>query len=149
MSRGDSSPYYPYWPYFGYSDLGPVQIPPLPQIVGMTDRTTGKVWYLCFDPAVGDRVCLVDTLPPGMVFRAKVYGPYDGPFIEAYGLRMGVDEVGGAPHVVFDTYPGDAAGGPWGFQFTAGNTQTAEILATSLVNLNAFDHLMYELVNLT
>ena len=80
------------WSNYGYFDLGPVQVPPLPPRVGMTDRATGKVWYLGTDSNSGSRVVLFDTLGAPDKNLALVYGPLDGPYLQGanYYIRLGV-----------------------------------------------------------
>lgn len=104
-------PYYPFWPYYGYFDMGPVQLPPLPPIFGMTDRTTGVVWYLTYNKAT-NHFQLISPNPFPQGRPAKVYPPFDGPWIGGFGWRLGVNNS----HLVFDnivTPDQDNAGGPW------------------------------------
>lgn len=114
------NPYFPFWPYFGYFDLGPVQIPPLPPRVGLTDRTTGKVWYLGYDSTAQTqqgpgRMVLTDYVPQPDAANFRVYAPWEGPFFWALGtqLRLGVDNG----RLVWDTAPSNFAGDhnqvPW------------------------------------
>ena len=54
----------------GYFNLGPVQIPPIPPVVGMTDRAgTGQVWYLFWDGE--DHLMLSSVLPPACQSRRR------------------------------------------------------------------------------
>lgn len=135
---GLSGPYYPFWPYYGYYDLGPVQIPPWAAIVGMTDRATGKVWYLGFDPNSNDRIALVDKLPLSTLITIRVFGPYDGPFIGSAGLRLGVRNA----RLVFDTFSGTAAT-PKAFNLAGDRHIWMEIKARAVKNPNILDHLTY------
>jgi hypothetical protein len=34
--------------WWGYTDIGPVQMPPNPQYLILTDRTTGQLWWVTF-----------------------------------------------------------------------------------------------------
>ena len=146
---GAASPYYPFFNYYGYTDLGPVAVPPQPPICAMTDRTTGVVWFLGFDPANGNRLTIsttADTLPFSKLRSYRVFGAWDGPFIESYGLRMGVDNG----RVVFEPFPGmDSGPGPYGFQLRNGNTQYAQVGATAIRTPSNLDHLTYAIFPLS
>lgn len=112
----------------------------------MTDRTTGAVWYLCFDPTNGNRLALVDTLPRSRLLTVRTFAPYDGPYVGDFGLRMGVDQVNGSTHVVFDTNARwDASAGPFGFASDGTRQIYAQLGATSIDNPNGWDHLAYTL----
>lgn len=93
-----TNPIYPFWPYYGWFDLGPVQLPPLPPVIGLTDRTIpGVVWYITWNNATGHlQIQDSDPFPQGR--PAKVYPPFDGPWIGNSGWRLGVD-VG---HIIID-----------------------------------------------
>lgn len=142
-TSGQSS-LYPFWSYYGYSYLGPTQIPPLATLCAMTDRTTGAVWYLCFDPCSDCRLALVsqDEIPFSLVFTTRVYGPYDGPFINANNLRIGVNNG----RLVADPSPGDSGGGPWAFDLAGNKSLWMQLVGRAYTNPNAFDHLAYESV---
>lgn len=38
------------WQRGGYTDLGPIQIPPMPTAIVLTDRANGSLWLLSFNP---------------------------------------------------------------------------------------------------
>lgn len=44
-------PYRKMW--WGYTDMGAIQIPPNPKYLILTDRTTGKLWWLTFNAPSG------------------------------------------------------------------------------------------------
>lgn len=68
----------------GYTDLGPVQVPPRPRYIIMTDRADGTKWLLTHNlvdgPDADGRIALSNTLPttPDKV----VYGAYEGPYVQ-------------------------------------------------------------------
>jgi len=69
-----------------------LRVPPRPTTIGLTDRDTGKVWYLKVDPAQTDsagnpRLALIDTLTYLDQIAAKVYAAYEGPFL-GRGVRL-------------------------------------------------------------
>lgn len=135
-------PYYPFWPYYGYANLGPTQVPPDAIYVGMTDRSTGAVWYLAFDPCNGGRICLVGEsyLSVTKVLVTRVYGPYDGPFIMNEGLRLGVRDG----HLVFDILPGNSGSPPWAFDLSGNHFLFNFLVPVSQDNPNTWDHLAYD-----
>lgn len=121
----------PWW--LRYFDLGPVQIPPLAQPFGMTDRTTGTVYY----PSIatdGTHIQFTTQAPPGTV---KIFGPWDGPFVGNYYLRMGI--AGG--HVVVDTFPADAGPGPFIRSGSTPVTLAAVLYGVNTLGGAGFDHL--------
>lgn len=133
--------FYPFWPS-GYRDLGPNQVPPDALWVGMTDRDTGAVWYMGFDPCFDGRICLVseDEIPYSKSLVTRVYGPYDGPYIGAYGLRLGIRDG----HLVFDQIRGSGGALPAAFD-KAGNHQLwLQLYAVAHSNPNNWDHLAYD-----
>lgn len=151
MSYAGSPTYNPgfwtWWPYFGFYDFGAVQVPPLPPISGMINRSDGSTWYLCWSPDQGNRLCLSNQIPQAYQARTKVYQPYDGPFLEAQGLRMGVANAGplGNAHVVYDQSAiGSSGAGPWGFGVNT-NALAAQVAAVSTNARLIFDHLAYRL----
>lgn len=76
------------WWTLGFWNLGPVHIPPIPPVVGMTDRAgTGQVWYLFWDGE--QNLILTDVLPPACQ-DVYVFQPWDGPYIGVTGWRLGV-----------------------------------------------------------
>lgn len=140
----DRDPYNP----FGYYNLGPVQIPPPLPVVGMTDRTTGKVWYLVYD-TTGARMALTDTAPTAAPLR--VYGAWDGPYIGSYGLRLGVDQVTfrgvTGTHLVFDAIDAHNAGN-CPIAVPLNSTSVYAVLeALNSANPNAYDRLQYEVLD--
>lgn len=61
-----------------------IRVPPIPFTVGLTDRTTGKIWYLKVDPAnldlVGNpRLVLTDTIALGDQKQAYIFDAWSGP----------------------------------------------------------------------
>lgn len=147
MAQGfisNQSTNYPFWDYYGYAYLGPIQIPPLATICAMTDRATNAVWYLCFDPCSDCRLALVPSnqVPFSLVFTTRVYGPYDGPFINSNGLRIGVRNA----RLLFEVAAGDSGGGPWAFDLAGNKSLWMQLVGRAFKNPNAFDHLAYESV---
>ncbi len=63
---------------WGYYDLGPVQIPPFPVRIILTDRDDGTLWVLTHD-ADREHVVLSDVFPTDTLYT--IYGPYDGPIV--------------------------------------------------------------------
>lgn len=76
----------PDWLGTGYWYLGPVSIPPLVPVVGMTDRTTTTVYFLYWNGTSG--LSLETTRSPASQ-NYYTFQPWDGPFIS--GLRLGVN----------------------------------------------------------
>lgn len=74
------------WPYgrrtrSGYADFGRSQIPPLPQIMQLTDRTTGKLWAVSWAISP-DRISISDELIPSGRSRRdgiRVYSAFSEP----------------------------------------------------------------------
>lgn len=66
---------------YGYTDLGPVVIPPKAQWFILTDRADGVTeWLLSYNSGL-ERATTTDTLPTvdtGYILR---FGPYDGPYL--------------------------------------------------------------------
>lgn len=71
----------------GYTDLGRVRIPPLPQIVVLEDRADGTLWALTHD-STGTYVGLTDELP-GTRKDFFLYGAWQGPLVPSdHRLRL-------------------------------------------------------------
>lgn len=68
----------------GYTDIGRIRIPPLPQYIVMTDRADGTRWLLTYNLSEGPdgdgRISITDMLPstPDVL----LFGPYDGPYLD-------------------------------------------------------------------
>lgn len=45
----------------GYSDLGPIQIPPRPQAIVLTDRADGSKWLVSFNTSSPERLSIVSS----------------------------------------------------------------------------------------
>lgn len=135
-------PFYPFWPFYGYSYLGPIQVPPLSSMVAMTDRVTGAVWYLAFDPCQNGRICLLSQseVPLSTILTVRPYAPYDGPFIGPNGLKLGVSNA----HLLFDTAPGDSGGGPFAFDKSGNKQLWMQLAGLAYKNPNQIDHLTYQ-----
>jgi hypothetical protein len=92
--------------WYGFTDLGPIQIPVVPQFIMMTDRADGvTLWWLTFDTTVsypdGLGTIAVTTTSPPFGFPYQTFGPYDGPYLNGdagfaklfvRGGTLGVDE---------------------------------------------------------
>lgn len=142
VGQSVDGPYYPFWPFYGYTYLGPKSIPPLAPITGMTDRVTGAVWYLTFDPCNGCRLALVPytSLNLTQLIVTRVFGPYDGPFINSNALRLGVS----SGRLVVDHVQMDAGPGPWAFDLSGNKMLWMQLIGVARDNPNAFDHLAYD-----
>lgn len=103
----------------GFWNIGPVHIPPIPPVAGMTDRAgTGEIWYLFWD---GESHLLLTNTLPAVCQDIYIFQPYDGPYLGSTGWRMGVTTASqpatpnspatpaGEPHLVID-FP-DSNGG--------------------------------------
>ncbi len=111
-----SAPWIPW--IWGYYWLGPTQMPSIPSWIGLTDRVTGKVWWLQLAPgqqglasdqlALEQRHLQLTDQAPGNSKTSRVFAPFDGPFVGAYGFRLGVANA----HLVLDTF---GASGPGPF----------------------------------
>lgn len=82
--------------WWGYTDIGPIQIPPNPQYLVLADRDTGQLWWVNYDPASG-LVGINNVLPcnspvdqprPGQInptpknySNCVVYDAFDEPII--------------------------------------------------------------------
>ena len=73
----------------GYTDLGPIQIPPRPQTVVLTDRDTGQEWAVSFNSTLPTHLSITDDFSTierleGVTRYAANEGPVmdeDGQFI--------------------------------------------------------------------
>lgn len=70
--------------WYGYTDLGPIRIPVLPQYMALTDRADGTVWYLqhTLTPPASDGygyISISDQQPAGR--DVVVYAAYEGPIV--------------------------------------------------------------------
>lgn len=112
LGNTTTSPYYPFWPYYGYFDLGPMQIPPLPRVVGMTDQVTGTIYYLTWSQA-SNHIILSTTIPGPIWGRfIRVYGPNDGPIVDSSGWFLGVSN-GHLVVTLFNNASRDSGGPIW------------------------------------
>lgn len=139
MNYGYGSPEYS--PY-GYTYLGPTAVPSDAMYVGMVDRDTGVVWYLCFDPCYGGRIALVDSseVPFSKYIATRVYEAYDGPYVGAQGLRLGIRNG----HLVYDQSPGSEGSPPWAFDLSGNRRLWLYLYPTNHDNPNTWDHLAYD-----
>lgn len=70
----------------GYTDFGGIQIPPHPQQVVLTDRTTGVQWALSFETSPVERISITTDLASiKRLEGATVYGPDEGPAFDQDG----------------------------------------------------------------
>lgn len=70
----------------GYTDLGPIQIPPRPQAIILTDRDDGTQWLVSFNTTEPERLSITDTF--STIQRregARVYEADDGPKMDEDG----------------------------------------------------------------
>jgi hypothetical protein len=104
MAYGGSGEEQASWPYYtwlgGYYWLGYPRVPPPAPLVGLIDSVTGLTYYLFWD---GAQHFGLTTQPPPNV-STKIYKPGDGPFIEGYGLRLGVAN----DHLTMDSASGSS-----------------------------------------
>lgn len=132
-SRQGATGLYPW--FWGAYWLGPIQIPPLPQPFGMTDRATGVVYYLTFS---SDATHLIFSTTPPSSKPIKIWAPWDGPFVGQFNLRLGISNA----HVVVDAFPEEGAGP---FAVTPGNLQqVAGVFATIVQRGADVDHLIVQ-----
>lgn len=68
----------PGW-WWGWSDLGPIQIPPLPPFLLLTDRVTGQVWWVQPD-ATFTHVQITTASPPAGQTQI-LYQAFNEPYI--------------------------------------------------------------------
>lgn len=72
--------------WYGYTDMGPIQIPPLPRHIILTDRDgSGAKWWLTFNlsPTTSDGfgyVSISSTLPPSGQ-ESITYAAFNEPYI--------------------------------------------------------------------
>lgn len=72
-----------------YTDLGPVQIPPLPQNIVMQDRVTFEMYFLTQTGDPGSLDLLLSTVVPSQP-DTVFYGPYAGPYLNG-NIRLYVE----------------------------------------------------------
>lgn len=100
----------------GYYRMGPVRIPPLPAIVGLTDREDGTIWYLTHDTdftriALNSDLSEVNIAPSDRYQDFIIYGAYEGPYLDkniqlmVRDGRIGYDYRATQPGVSFYGYP--------------------------------------------
>lgn len=70
--------------WWGYADMGPIQIPPLPYYIILTDRADGKLWQLSFNVATASPdgfgyISINDALPTTP--DKQVYPAFEEPFL--------------------------------------------------------------------
>lgn len=70
----------------GYSDLGPIQIPPHPQALVLTDRADGTKWLVAFNSDTPERLSIVSNY---VTIRrregVRTYEADDGPKMDEDG----------------------------------------------------------------
>lgn len=76
----------------GYTDLGHIRIPPLPQFIIMTDRADGTFWELQWNtdtPSFDGNgyISITDTLSRKP--DKTTYGPYEGPYVQEQNITQG------------------------------------------------------------
>lgn len=81
LTNSATAPFYPFWPYYGYFDLGPLQIPPLPPVIGLTDTVTRTVSYLYYNANTAVIVLSSTVLAANEKGSVQVYGIGDGPTV--------------------------------------------------------------------
>lgn len=142
-----AGPNYPFWPYYGYFNLGPIQIPPYPPFAGLTDRVTGTIYYLAYSPS-NNAITLVTTVPAGLKNWTRIWGPFDGPMVQAQGLRLFVSS-GTLSFEYIESGSTFAAGpGPWAFRTDGQTNQVAQLYAvTDPNNKNRFSGLALAVQN--
>lgn len=76
----------------GYTDLGRIRIPPLPQYTIMTDRADGTKWLLQWNTTHfsidGNGYISITTVLPSTPDKL-IYGPYEGPFVQEQNAAQG------------------------------------------------------------
>lgn len=93
----------------GYSNLGPIQIPPRPQAVVLTDRDNGQRWLVSFNSGAPIRLSIIDQY--STIQRLEGVRQYDvdsGPVMDDKGeiiliLRHGNLGLEYTPNPVWQT----------------------------------------------
>ena len=69
--------------WYGWTDMGPIQIPALPQYIVLTDRVDGLQYVLThtLSGGVAQSPATLSTTIPSSPDKV-VYGPNDGPYIQ-------------------------------------------------------------------
>lgn len=122
--------------YWGYYWLGPVQIPPLPVWIGLTDRVTGVVYY--FEIGIQTQHIKLSSTPLPSASPIKIYAPWDGPFLGQYGYRIGISNA----RLVLDQYPGESGPGPF-VRSPSSSQLIAGMFATNVIVKTGYDHAAY------
>lgn len=132
--QGGATGVYPW--FWGAYWLGPIQLPPLPQYFGMTDRATGVVYYGTFS---ADATHLIFSTSPPTAAPIKIWPAWDGPFVGQFNLRLGISNA----HIIVDAFSEEGAGP---FFITPGNqNQIAGLFATILTpGASDVDHLIFQ-----
>lgn len=70
----------------GYSDLGPIQIPSMPQGIVLTDRANGSFWLVSFNSTVPERLS-ISSVYSTIQHRegVRIYAADDGPKMDEDG----------------------------------------------------------------
>lgn len=133
----DGTRAFPYW-WSAYW-LGPTAIPPLTMPIALTDRANAKlIWYMQVTDD-GKHIRFTTAAPAG---PARIYGPYDGPFVGSSGLRMGISNG----HVVVEQLgQSDCGPGPFCRGVTSGLNAAVIWPVPSLGGgQNYYDHLAFQ-----
>lgn len=70
----------------GYSDLGPIQIPPRPQAIVLTDRANGSKWLVTFNTSNPERLSISSVYSTIQRREGlRIYEADDGPKMDEDG----------------------------------------------------------------
>lgn len=70
----------------GYSNLGPIQIPPRPQAIVLTDRADGTKWLVSFNTTAPERLSIVSAYATIQRREGlRIYEADDGPKMDEDG----------------------------------------------------------------
>lgn len=72
--------------FTGYSDLGPIQIPPRPQAIVLTDRANGTLWMISFNNGPPERLSINSVYSTIQIKEGvRLYDANDGPKMDEDG----------------------------------------------------------------
>lgn len=87
----------------GYSNLGPIQIPPRPQAIVLTDRADGSLWMVSFNTTAPERLSInSDYSTIRNLEGVRLYAADDGPKMDEDGEYSLIIRGG---HIGFDYNP--------------------------------------------
>lgn len=69
----------------GYSDLGAITIPPVPQTIVLTDRADGSLWAISYNESFERLSLNSDFATLRNLEGVRLYGPFEGPPMDEDG----------------------------------------------------------------